>query len=163
MKVEVLLLAALLAIAPISEVRGAIPLVVALSNSHWDLALGVIVSTLSNMAVPVVGYKLLDLLDRAVKSRLAPGFVKSAYSWLLSLGRRRAGKLGKASYTALAVFVAVPLPATGAWTGTLIAFVLGMDRKKAITAIAAGVAGASLLVFAASYAGLELLKRLFLL
>jgi uncharacterized membrane protein len=50
-------------------------------------------------------------------------------------------------FFALTLLVAVPLPATGAWSGSLIAWLLGLDRKKSIFSIALGVFIAGLLIF----------------
>ena len=51
---------------------------------------------------------------------------------------------------ALMLFVAIPLPGTGAWTGCILAWVLGLERKKSIIAISAGVLIAGLIVFLVS-------------
>lgn len=158
-----LLIVALVALMPVTEVRGAIPLVVALSKTPLELGVGLAVSVASNMTVPLLVFKLLDVAERVVYSRWMPGFVKTLYNRLISIGRKKAAKMKGASYAALALFVGVPLPVTGAWTGTLVAFVLGLDRKRATLAIMAGVLMASLLVSLASLAGLEILKRLFIL
>ena len=50
-------------------------------------------------------------------------------------------------FIALVLFVAVPLPGTGAWSGSLVSWVLGLDRGKSILAIALGVLIAGLLIF----------------
>ncbi len=60
--------------------------------------------------------------------------------------RRAAPTIKKYGYPGLFLFVGVPLPFTGAWTGTLIAWLFGMDRKKAFIAIAAGVLAAGVAV-----------------
>lgn len=66
---------------------------------------------------------------------------------LVEGSRRRAGPtIKKYGYPGLAIFVGVPLPFTGAWTGTLIAWLLGMDSKKAFLAIALGVLAAGIAV-----------------
>ena len=49
-------------------------------------------------------------------------------------------------YLGIMLFVAIPLPITGAWTGTLGAWILGMDRRKSILAVAAGVVIAGVIV-----------------
>ena len=68
--------------------------------------------------------------------------------------RRKADKLEKKmdnwGFLALALFVAVPLPGTGAWTGTLVAWVLGLERWKSFLAIALGVTIAGLIILFAS-------------
>lgn len=161
--VLVVLAAALLAFTPVVEVRGAIPLVIALASNKAVLIVGLVASVISNIAVAPAAFKLLELLDKIVARKRVPEIIRKVYVWILSFGRKRAGKLGAASYVALALFVGVPLPATGAWTGALVAFILGMNRVKATLAIAAGVVIASAIVFVASYLGLELLKKIFLL
>ena len=57
---------------------------------------------------------------------------------------KRHAKLG---FLALTLLVAIPLPGTGAWSGSLISWVLGLDRKKSILSIALGVLIAGLIVF----------------
>ena len=58
---------------------------------------------------------------------------------------RRYSALG---FVTLVLFVAVPLPGTGAWTGSILSWILGLDRKKSILAISLGVVLAGILVFA---------------
>lgn len=60
---------------------------------------------------------------------------------------------GKNRWTALAAFVGVPFPGTGAWTGAMIAFVIGMPLAEALTSILAGVVAAGLIVSALVKAG----------
>ncbi|MEM0006277.1 MAG: small multi-drug export protein, partial [Ignisphaera sp.] len=74
-----------------------------------------------------------------------------------------ASKVNRYSIIGLAVFVAIPLPGTGAWTGSLVAYILGIDRRRALVAIELGVIGASLIVSLASILGIELVKRIFML
>jgi uncharacterized membrane protein len=60
----------------------------------------------------------------------------------------------------LAAFVAVPLPGTGAWTGALIAYLLGMNRKRAALAIAAGVIAAGIMVLVGVVSIITIIKIL---
>ena len=64
------------------------------------------------------------------------------------------GKIEKYSYWGVMLFVAVPLPGTGAWTGTLIASVLGLEPKKSFLAAVLGVLGATTIMTVISYCGL---------
>ena len=70
----------------------------------------------------------------------------------LVLGKRRKGgqklqaKAGRGLYFALLLFVGIPLPGTGAWTGTLAASFLDMDFKKSVIAVMGGVILASVIV-----------------
>ncbi|ADV64678.1 COG2426 family protein [Desulfurococcus mucosus] len=159
-----LLWAMILAFAPISEVRGAIPyLLIATSGDAVGAVYGLLLSVAANMAVPFAAFPILDVLDALAAKPWMPSVVKRLYGFLRGLGERKALGVRRGSYIALMVFVAVPLPATGAWTGSLVAYVLGLDRRKSILAIDAGVAAASLIVFAAAYLGIGLLKTLFML
>lgn len=164
MKLDVLLWSIILAFAPVSEVRGAIPYLFVASNGDAHLlAVGLALSVLSNMCVPIAAFPILSLLDAAIAKPWAPPAVKRLYAWMRRWGEEKALKVKKGSYIALAIFVAIPLPATGAWTGSLVAHVLGLDRVKSAAAISVGVLVASILVLAATYLGLEALRRLFLL
>lgn len=55
------------------------------------------------------------------------------------------------------------MPVTGAWTGSLIAFLLRVDKKKAVAAISLGVLIASIIVYSAVYLGISVLRTIFLL
>lgn len=71
---------------------------------------------------------------------------------------KKKGTIEKYGYLGLFLFVAIPLPGTGAWTGALIAAVLEMNRKKSFLVIAIGVFVAGLIMMALSYG---LLKGIF--
>lgn len=157
-----LLVGVILGLLPISEVRGAIPYVLIVMDGFNARIIGITLSILANLLVPFIAYPILDLLDHLVKSRYTPGFIKEFYNWLLQLGRKRSLGLRKTSYIALSLFVGIPLPVTGAWTGTLVAYVLGFDRKKSILAIEIGVLIASVIVLLVAYLGIDVLAKLFL-
>jgi len=55
-------------------------------------------------------------------------------------------RYNKLGFIALMLFVAIPLPGTGAWSGCLLSWILGLERKKSIIAIAAGVMIAGLII-----------------
>ncbi len=67
-------------------------------------------------------------------------------------------QMNKYGYLALAIFVGIPLPITGAWTGTLIAWLLDLNRKKSFIAIASGVIIAGVLVTLATLGGLGIFR-----
>ncbi|MEM4718087.1 MAG: small multi-drug export protein [Desulfurococcaceae archaeon] len=157
-----MILIILMALTPISEVRGAIPLVFAIFNDGFHVIWGIMLSVLSNMMVPFIAYFVLDMLDYLIRSKYSPSFIKRIYNALLNFGKRRARRLRKESYIGLTIFVGVPLPFTGAWTGTLVAYVLGLDRRKTIISIELGVLIATIIVIIVSYTGVEFLKKIFL-
>jgi uncharacterized membrane protein len=81
------------------------------------------------------------------------------FSWCLkkghSGGEKLKAKAGKGMFWALLLFVGIPLPGTGAWTGTLAASLLDLDFKKSILAVTLGVALAATIMTIASLLGVE--------
>lgn len=138
-EVATLVLAAL----PVVELRGAVP--VALEVYDFSLLKAILLSVLGNL-LPV--YFLLVFFERGsvyLRARfpLADRFI----GWLFVRTRLRlADHVERYGVWALALFVAVPLPMTGAWTGALAAFVFGLSRKRSFGAIALGLCGAAVLV-----------------
>lgn len=134
METSTLLLTALLAFLPISELRGAIPYAVA---RGVDLLTAALVGTALNALVPLIAYIFLSTVHKLLY-RIAA--YKNFFDRFVEKARKKVHeKVEKYGYWGLLVFVAIPLPVTGAWTGTLGAWILGMERKKAILAIVGGV------------------------
>ena len=122
---------------PIIELRGAVPIGTGMDLPwHWCL----VVSIIGNM-LPV---PFIFLFARKV---LVWGSNKPAigkfFTWCLekgeSGGKKLEEKAGKGIYAALLLFVGIPLPGTGAWTGTLAASMLNLDFKKSTIAVSLGV------------------------
>ena len=158
-----LLIAFVLGILPVSDIRGGVLYVFAASNGMYSTLQGLLVSLAGNLLVPLIAYKLLDLLDTALKSKYTPSIIKKTYFLILEHGKRKARSVSGKGYVALAVFVAIPFPATGAWTGTVVAYVLGLNRKKSILAVELGVLVATIIVTLTVFLSIEVLKHIFLL
>ena len=79
--------------------------------------------------------------------------------WVERHAGKRSGKLKNGEFVALMLFVGIPLPGTGAWTGSLIAALLDMDVKKAVIAELLGVAIATVIVASLSYGLLGAIGR----
>lgn len=125
----------LIAMSPVIELRGSIP--IALEMYHLPLWSAYFFSVLGNM-IPV----LLLLFLGVVSSELSRHFpiLGKFFSWLFLRTRKkheRAFELFRDF--ALVVFVAIPLPFTGAWTATLVAFVFGIPLHRAFPLILLGV------------------------
>lgn len=77
-------------------------------------------------------------------------FYKKGFDYYLEKIQHRVDKFerkhAESGFIALALFVAVPLPGTGAWSGCLLSWILGLDRKKSIIAISSGVLIAGLII-----------------
>ncbi|MDD7226959.1 MAG: small multi-drug export protein [Firmicutes bacterium] len=87
------------------------------------------------------------------------------FNWCLDKGEKGGQKLqakaGKGLYYALWLFVGIPLPGTGAWTGTLAASILDMDFKKSVIAVMLGVLLAGIIMIIASSGVFGVLSAIF--
>jgi uncharacterized membrane protein len=138
-----LLMTLFFSILPISELRGAIPYAV---SQGMPLMQAALVAIAANASVPLIAFLFLGSLHRllyrvAVYRRFFDSIVVRARSKVHE-------KVEKYGYWGLMLFVAVPLPITGAWTGALGAWVLGLSFRKSFLAIAAGVVIAGVIVAA---------------
>ncbi|OPX78422.1 MAG: putative small multi-drug export protein [Methanosaeta sp. PtaB.Bin039] len=132
------------AMSPISELRGAIPLAIGFYGlPPWEAYL---LSVTGNL-IPVI--PLLLFLGPVSELLMRHPWGHGFFTWLFSRTRRKhLQKSETFGMLALAIFVAIPLPMTGAWTGCLIAFLLGMRFWESFLAVAAGVLVAGLLITA---------------
>ncbi|MDR0378011.1 MAG: small multi-drug export protein [Spirochaetaceae bacterium] len=141
---------ALLSFLPISELRGAIPFAVA-NGIPWYWAYP-FAAGLNALVAPVCWIFLSTLhklfLKTAWYRRFFDRFVERARI-KLHKGVEKWGWLG------VAAFVAVPLPITGAWTGTLGAWVLGLSKRRTLPAVILGVAAAGAVVTAVVVLGVK--------
>lgn len=132
-----------LSFLPISELRGAIPFAVARGMPLLQAAL---LATACNALVSPVALLFLETLHRLFYrwhfyARLFDRFVAGARSKVHA-------QVERYGYWGIMLFVAIPLPITGAWTGTLGAWILGLGRRRTMLAVAAGVVVAGLIVSA---------------
>ena len=135
---------------PIIECRGAIPLGWGLGLPWWQT---VLFSTAGNLLpVPFILLFIRVVLGWMRKSRVK--FFSNIAAWLDRKIEKHKGTIEKHSYWGVALFVGIPLPGTGAWTGTLIASVLGLEPKKSFLAATLGVLGATAIMTVISYCGL---------
>ena len=133
------------AMMPILEIRGAIPVGVASGLDPW---LALAVGFVGNM-LPI---PILILLTRKIIEWLKKhNVLVKLTAWLENKGSKGAQKVQKYSFWGLFILVAIPLPGTGAWTGALVASLLDMRLKRALPAIAMGVAVAGLIVLLVTY------------
>ena len=127
----------LVSMVPLIELRGAIPYGVAFGLPLW---LTYIFAIAGNMLpVPIIYFFARRVLlwgrDKAVIGRFFTFCLEKGEK----AGRKLQAKAGKGLYWALLLFVGIPLPGTGAWTGTLAASLLDMDFKKSTMACMGGV------------------------
>lgn len=141
---------------PLVELRGAIPI-----SQIWGMPIvpSYIICIIGNMLpVPFI-YLFAEKFLEWGKDKKAIG---KFCSWCLKKGHRAGKKLSKkagekGSFLALLLFVGIPIPGTGAWTGTFAASFLGFGFKKSVLAIMLGVLLAGIIMMTASALGVALL------
>ncbi len=129
------------AAAPISELRGAIPLAIVDLEISWQLAF--LVAFAGNL-LPVPF--LLLFLGPVSRFLSKIGLFERILNFIFRLSRRRGGLVERYGTMGLVLFVAIPLPVTGAWTGSIVAFLLGLSFWHAFPAIVLGVIIAGVIV-----------------
>ncbi len=124
----------ILAMLPISELRGAIPYAMTVGGMTWQQAF--VISVIGNF-VPVIPILLLlgPISDWSRRWPVCDRF----FTWVFERTRRKGKLIERFEALGVCLFVAVPLPMTGAWTGAAAAFVFGVRYRLAIPAIAAGI------------------------
>ena len=153
MSLQTVGLTALFCLLPISELRGAIPYGVSQELPLYFLVPFCIV--LNALVGPLL-YLFLSTIHKLL-SRFS-GYLK-LFERLVARARRKVhAKVEKYGYLGLALFVAIPLPITGAYTGTLGAWVLGLDPKKTYLAVLLGVCIAATVVTIVTFLGIEALS-----
>ena len=132
----------LIAAMPVFELRGSIP--IAMYKYGYDPVTAFLLSIIGNM-LPVI--PLLLYLEPVSNYLRRWKILDNFFTWLFNRTyHKHNAEFEKYGSLGLAVFVGVPLPATGAWSGVLISWLLDLDRKKSILAIALGVVIAGILM-----------------
>ena len=144
-KISPELITVLLAALPVSELRGAIPYAMTVGGMGWQKAFAL--SVVGNF-LPVVPILLLleSVSNWLRRYRLWDRF----FTWLFERTRRRGRLVERFEAAGLVLFVAVPLPVTGAWTGCIAAFIFKIPLKLALPAILCGILIAGTVVTLAS-------------
>jgi uncharacterized membrane protein len=149
------ILVLLISMVPLIELRGAIPIAVAIGLPKLP---SFIIAIIGNMLpVPIIYLFARRVLEWGKDKK----YTRKFFSWCLNKGEKAGKKLEKKAglglYVALLLFVAIPLPGTGAWTGTLGASILKMDFKKSVLAVTLGVLIAGLIMMAISFGIFEVI------
>jgi len=136
----------IVAALPISELRGSIPL--ALGVFHFSIGKAYFLSIIGNL-IPVIPLLLfLESLSKWLSRKFS--WADTFFSWLFTRTKKRGKIVERYGAIGLIFFVAIPLPATGAWTGCVAATLFGIRRLWAIFSIANGVLIAGIIVTLAS-------------
>ena len=132
---------------PIIELRGGIPLGAGLGLPFW---LNYLLCVLGNiLPVPFILLFIQKILGWMEHSRVK--FFQKVALWLKNKAEKNREKIEKYSFWGVCFFVALPLPATGAWTGSLVASMIRMNFWKALLSAFIGVLIAGVIMTLASY------------
>lgn len=143
-----LIYALILTILPISELRGGLPLAIiyAIENNIPIIFIFSLVILLNILVIFFIFYFLDNLHNVFMKFR----FYKKFFEFYIKKFQKKVDKFEKRYKTlgffALVLFVAIPIPITGAWSGCLVSWALDLDRRKSIVAISLGVLIAGIIV-----------------
>lgn len=137
----------IISLMPILELRGGL-IAAALLGLNPGPAYAI--SIIGNIIpVPFILLLITKILEWMRNSKISL-FNKIA-NWLDGKVEKHKGQIEKYGYLGVVLFVGIPLPGTGAWTGSLIASVLELDRKKTFIAVLIGIIMASIIMMAVSY------------
>lgn len=145
------------AMLPIIECRGAIPLGWALGLPWWQTFLLAFAGNI--LPVPFILLLIWKILSLMRGSRVK--FFRRVAAWLDRKVEKHKGSIEKYGYWGVTLFVAVPLPGTGGWTGSLISAALEQRPKKAFPAVVLGVLIACTIMTLIFYAGSSGLRAIF--
>jgi uncharacterized membrane protein len=144
---------AFLSFLPISELRGAIPFAMA-QGIPWYTAY--LLAVFLNALVAPVCWLFLSTLHKLF---LKMAWYRKFFNRFVERARNKlSGQVEKWGWLGIAIFVAIPLPMTGAWTGTLGAWVLGLSKRRTLLAVVIGVVAAGAIVTAVTLLGIQALS-----
>ena len=142
-----------ISMVPLVELRLAVPMAVSMGLDYWPSLVICVIGNL--LPVPIIYFFARKVLewgkDKKYIGRFFTYCIGGFFSWCLRKGEsgghkltQRAGRTG--SFLALMLFVGIPLPGTGAWTGTLAASFLDMGIKTTSLAVSCGVVLAGIIM-----------------
>lgn len=142
----------LVSMVPLIELRGAVPIGLSplLGDALPILPLYITCIIGNMLPVPIIFFFARKVLVWGSDKKYIGKFFKFCLEKGEKGGKKLGEKAGQGLYFALFLFVGIPLPGTGAWTGTLAASLLDMDFKKSVLAIMAGVILAGIIMGLAS-------------
>ena len=145
-----------LTLLPISELRGGLPYALTSAGIPWIVAYPFCV--IVNALVAPLVYLLLDTVHKRLYRWK---FYARKFDWFVNRARKKlSAKVERWGFWGVALFVGIPLPITGAWTGTVGAWVLGLNRRQTVVAVFAGVLISGLIVSLVVLLGIEALDFL---
>lgn len=135
----------IISLMPILELRGGLIAAALLGLDPWQSYIICIIGNI--LPVPFI----LLLINKVLEWMRNSKHFKKIANWLDNKVEKHKHQIEKYGYLGVILFVGIPLPGTGAWTGSLIASVLEMDKKKTFLAVCVGVFMASVIMMIVSF------------
>ena len=149
------LLAFLVSMVPLIELRGGVPIAVGMGLDYLPALLVCVVGNL--LPVPIIYFFARKVLIWGADKKYIGKFFRFCLEKGEHGGQKLVNKAGRGGlFLALLLFVGIPLPGTGAWTGTLAASFLNMGIKSTVLAVSLGVILAGLIMGIISFTGLHI-------
>ncbi len=139
----------LISMVPLIELRGAIPYAIGFIDKGvpLNLPLCYVIAIIGNMLpVPIIYWFARKVLEWGKDKKIIGKFFTFCLEKGEKGGEKLQSKAGRGLYFALFLFVGIPIPGTGAWTGTLAASILDMDFKKSVLSVVCGVVLAGIIM-----------------
>ena len=149
----------LMTIMPSVEARAAVAYVVIFLENKSPLI--PLLLSLPTIMVGLIVYRLLDFLEREIVSGFLSkiSFVRKVYfKYIIHVRNKSRKYVEKYGQIGLILFIAIPLPGSGAWTGALVAKIFNIDFAKTVISIVVGVILSSYISYIASMLGISLVK-----
>lgn len=135
----------IISMLPLLELRGGI---IAAALMKVNILRAIVISIVGNiLPIPFILFLINDIFKLLKKSKKLRPYIEKMEKKAMS----KSDTIQKYEFWGLVIFVGIPLPGTGAWTGALIASLLGIKRKKASLAILLGILMATVIMCTASY------------
>ncbi len=137
----------IISLFPVLELRGGL-IAASILGVPWEIAFPICV--IGNiLPIPIILLFIRKIFDFIKRTNFL--WMRKLVIWLDERAQRKSAKVDAASSFGLFLFVAVPLPGTGGWTGALVANTLGIKFSRSIWVIAAGILGAGIIMSVVSY------------
>ena len=135
----------IISLLPILELRGGLIAASLLDLPMWTSLLVCIIANI--IIIPFI----LFLMERIIKLLSHIKLFKDFFDWWQRKALKKKDIIEKYGYIGIMLFVAIPLPGSGAWTGCLLSVLLGLDKKKSFLAALLGVVIAAVIMLIFSY------------
>jgi len=137
------ILAFWLSMLPVTELRATVPWIIFTYNDQW-LSL-VVTAIIGNIIPAILILWGLSHIDKILENRI--NIIAKVYNKIIQRTRRKTQtKMNRYGYLALLLFVAIPFPGTGVWTGSVGAWLFGLPKKQSLIVISLGAVLAGIIM-----------------